>query len=60
MIAGHQYYDLTGYTETNLLVRIDETNGTLVYWDGLRNEDLLQTSRPKIKLRLRTKRAIRK
>ena len=42
-IAGHQYYDLTGYTSTGLLVRIEETNGTLVYWDGLRNQEILLT-----------------
>ena len=29
-IAGHQYYDLIGYTNTDLLVRIEETYGTLV------------------------------
>jgi hypothetical protein len=43
-IAGHFYYDLTGYTDTDLLVRIDETNGALLYWDGDRNHDVLLTS----------------
>jgi Intracellular proteinase inhibitor len=44
IIAGHQYYDLTGYTDTDLLVRIEETYGTLVYWDGVRNQEILLTS----------------
>jgi hypothetical protein len=43
-IAGHQYYDLIGYTDTDLLVRIEETYGTLVYWDGARNQETLLTS----------------
>jgi hypothetical protein len=43
-IAGHQYYDLIGYTDTDLLVRIEETYGTLVYWDGVRNQEILLTS----------------
>jgi len=44
MIAGHQYFDLIGYTNTDLLVRIDEMSGTLVYWDAVRNADTLLTS----------------
>jgi len=43
-IAGHLYYDLIGYTVTDLWVRIEETNGTLVYWDGDRNQEILLTS----------------
>lgn len=43
-IAGHQYYGLIGYTDTDLLVRIEETYGTLVFWDGLRNQEILLTS----------------
>jgi hypothetical protein len=43
-IAGHHYYDLIGYTDTDLLVRIEETNGTLVYWDGVHNQEVLLTS----------------
>ncbi len=43
-IAGHQYYDLIGYTDTDLLVRIEETYGALVYWDGVRNREILLTS----------------
>ncbi len=43
-IAGHQYYDLIGYTDTDLQVRIEETYGTLVYWDGTRNQEMLLTS----------------
>ena len=43
-IAGHVYYDLVGYTGTDLLVRIEETYGALVYWDGAGNQDVLLTS----------------
>jgi hypothetical protein len=43
-IAGHQYYDLIGYTDRDLRVRIEETYGALVYWDGLRNQEILLTS----------------
>jgi hypothetical protein len=43
-IAGHVYYDLIGYTDTDLLVRIEETYGALVYWDGVRNQEILLTS----------------
>jgi hypothetical protein len=43
-IAGHVYYDLIGYTDVDLLVRIEETYGALVYWDGVRNQDVLLTS----------------
>ena len=43
-IAGHIYYDLIGYTDRDLQVRIEETNGTLVYWDGVRNQEILLTS----------------
>ncbi len=43
-IAGHVYYDLVGYTNTDLLVRIEETFGSLVYWDNTRNQEFLPTS----------------
>jgi Intracellular proteinase inhibitor len=43
-IAGHVYYDLIGYTDTDLWVRIEETFGALVYWDGVRNQEILLTS----------------
>src|SRR5215471_2077339 len=43
-IAGHVYYDLIGYTDTDLQVRIEETFGALVYWDGARNQEILLTS----------------
>ena len=43
-MAGHQYYDLVGYTDTDLLVRIEEMYGALVYWDGVRNQEILLTS----------------
>jgi len=29
-VAGHRYYDLIGYTDTDLQVRIEETFGALV------------------------------
>jgi hypothetical protein len=43
-VAGHLYYDLIGYTDTDLPVRIEVTFGALVYWDGLRNQEFLLTS----------------
>lgn len=43
-LAGHVYYDLAGYTDTDLQVRIEETFGALVYWDGNRNQEVLLTS----------------
>jgi hypothetical protein len=43
-IAGHVYYDLIGYTDKDLQVRIEETYGALVYWDGVRNQEFLLTS----------------
>jgi hypothetical protein len=43
-IAGHVYYDLIGYTDTDLRVRIEETYGALVYWDEVRNQEILLTS----------------
>ncbi len=43
-IAGHLYYELVGYTDTDLQVRIEETYGALVYWDGVRNQEMLLTS----------------
>ena len=43
-IAGHLYYDLIGYTDTDLQVRIEETYGALVYWDEVRNQEILLTS----------------
>jgi hypothetical protein len=43
-ILGHVYYDLVGYTDTDLLVRIEETYGSLVYWDGSSNQEILLTS----------------
>jgi hypothetical protein len=43
-IAGHLYYDLIGYADTDLQVRMEQTFGALVYWDGLRNQEFLLTS----------------
>ena len=43
-IAGHVYYDLIGYANTDLRVRIEETYGALVYWDEGHNQDILLTS----------------
>jgi intracellular proteinase inhibitor BsuPI len=44
IIAGHQYYDLIGYADTDLLVRIEEKFGALVYWNAVRNQETLLTS----------------
>jgi len=42
--AGHVYYKLTGYADSDLLVRIEEVYGALVYWDEARNQEILLTS----------------
>src|SRR5690242_20402188 len=43
-VSGHLYHLLTGYTESNLLVRIEEVSGALVYWDIQHNQEFLLTS----------------
>jgi hypothetical protein len=43
-IAGQTYYKLTGYTEPELLVRVEETYGQLVKWDETLNQEVLLTS----------------
>ena len=43
-IAGNVYYRLTGYADSDLLVRVEQVYGSLVYWDDARNQDLLLTS----------------
>ena len=43
-IAGNVYYRLTGYTDSELQVRMDPVYDELVYWDDLRNQDILLTS----------------
>jgi hypothetical protein len=43
-IAGKVYYKLSGYAEPDLLVRIEEVYGALVYWDEARNQEILLTS----------------
>jgi hypothetical protein len=43
-VGGRLYYDLIGYTDTDLQVRIEETFGALAYWDGFRNQEFLLTS----------------
>jgi hypothetical protein len=42
--AGNLYYKLTGYADSDLLVRIEPVNGALVYWDDARNQEILLTS----------------
>jgi hypothetical protein len=42
--ADHTYYKLTGYLDSELLVRIEEVYGALVYWDEARNREIPLTS----------------
>jgi hypothetical protein len=42
--AGNVYYKLTGYADSDLLVRIEPAYGALVYWNDARNQELLLTS----------------
>ena len=42
--AGNVYYKLTGYTDSDLLVRVEPVYGALVYWDDSRNQEILLTS----------------
>ena len=42
-IAGNVYYKLTGYLQSDLLVRIEDVYGTLMYWDETRNQEILLT-----------------
>ena len=41
---GKVYYKLTGYTDADLLVRVEDVYGALVYWDEARNQEILLTS----------------
>ena len=43
-IGGNMYYKLTGYVDSDLLVRVEPVYGALVYWDEGRNQELLLTS----------------
>src|SRR4029077_19115656 len=43
-IGGNVYYKLTGYLDSELLVRVEPVYGSLVYWDEGRNQELLLTS----------------
>src|SRR5438552_770650 len=43
-ISGHVYYKLTGYTDAELSVRVEEVYGALVYWDEPHNQEILLTS----------------
>jgi hypothetical protein len=43
-IAENVYYKLTGYTDAELLARVEPVYGTLVYWDDARHLDVLLTS----------------
>ena len=42
--AGNVYYKLTGYADSDLLVRVEPVYGALVYWNDARNQELLLTS----------------
>jgi hypothetical protein len=42
-IAGNVYYKLTGYTDSDLLVRVESVNGALVYWNEARNQENILT-----------------
>lgn len=42
--AGNTYYKLTGYLDSDLLVRVEGVYGALVYWDEARNQEILLTS----------------
>jgi len=43
-ISENVYYQLTGYADSDLLVRREDTYGALVYWDASRNQEILLTS----------------
>ncbi|HXA52975.1 MAG TPA: BsuPI-related putative proteinase inhibitor [Candidatus Acidoferrum sp.] len=43
-IAGNVYYQLSGYADSDLLVRVEPVYGALVYWDDARNLEILLTS----------------
>ena len=43
-IAGNVYYKLTGYADSDLLVRVEEVYGALVYWNEARNQENILTS----------------
>ena len=42
--AGNVYYKLTGYADSDLLVRVEPVYGALVYWNDARNQEILLTS----------------
>jgi Intracellular proteinase inhibitor len=42
--AGNVYYKLSGYADSELLVRIEPVYGALMYWDEARNQEILLTS----------------
>src|SRR5205809_12762 len=42
--AAKVYYKLTGYVDSDLLVRVEEVYGALVYWDEVRSQEILLTS----------------
>lgn len=43
-MAGNVYYKLTGYVDSDLLVRIEPVYGALMYWDAASNQEILLTS----------------
>jgi hypothetical protein len=43
-ISGNVYYKLTGYADSDLMVRVEPVYGALVYWDDARKLEVLLTS----------------
>jgi len=43
-VGGNSYFKLTGYLDTELLVRTEEVYGSLAYWNEERNQEFLLTS----------------
>lgn len=43
-MAGNQYYKLTGYADSDLLVRVEPVYSQLMYWNEARNQEILLTS----------------
>jgi hypothetical protein len=43
-IAGNVYYKLTGYTDSDLMVRVEPAYGALMYWDEASKQEILLTS----------------
>jgi hypothetical protein len=43
-IGGNVYYKLTGYVDSDLMVRVEPVYGALMYWDDARKLEILLTS----------------